>query len=209
MENNKNSTEMVKKRYAKAASFYDLMENFTTGSRESKWRQLSWSKVEGCNILEVGIGTGRNLPYYPAGVQVTGIDFSENMLKRATDKARKQNIQVELRLMDIQKLEFADNTFDSVVGTFVFCTVPDPILGLTEVRRVIKTGGKLVLLEHVISDNHVLAWVMNLVNPVVLWVGAGNINRHTVDNVAKSGFVIENVTPAGGVDKLIEARKQS
>jgi len=199
---------MVKRRYAKAASFYDLIENLTTGSHESKMRQLSWSKAEGSNILEVGIGTGRNIPYYPVGVQVTGIDFSENMLNRARDKATQQNIKVQLRLMDIQNMEFADNTFDSVVGTFIFCTVPDPILGLTEVRRVIKPGGKLVLLEHVISDNHILAWVMNLVNPIVLWVGGGNINRHTVDNVTNSGFAIEKVTTAGGSDKLIEARRQ-
>ncbi len=130
------------------------------------------------------------------------------MLKRAKDKATKQNIQVQLKLMDIQKMKFADNTFDSAVGTFIFCTVPDSILGLNEVKRVLKLGGKLVLLEHVISDNHVLAWVMNLVNPIVLWVGRRNINRHTVENVAKSGFVIEKVTSAGGVDELIEARKQ-
>lgn len=103
-ENGKKSSEVVKKRYAKIASFYDLMENLTTGSNESKSRQLSWSKVEGSNILEVGIGTGRNFPYYPADVQITGIDFSDNMLRRARDKAAKQNIQVWLILMDIQNM---------------------------------------------------------------------------------------------------------
>jgi len=73
---------------------------------------------------------------------------------------------------------------------------------------VLKPGGKLVLSEHVPSDNRALAWVMNLVNPIVLWIGGGNINRRTVENVTKSDFVIERVTLAGGVDKLIEARKQ-
>ncbi len=207
-DNKEKLTEMVKRRYAKIASFYDLMDNLTAGSNESKWRQLSWSKAEGSTILEIGIGTGRNFPYYPSGVQITGIDFSDNMLKQARNKAIKQNIQVQLSLMDIQKMEFTDNTFDSVVGTFIFCTVPDPIRGLAEVKRVLRPGGKLVLLEHVISDNHVLAWIMNLLNPIVLRVGGGNINRHTVDNVAKSGLVIEKVTTARGINKLIEARKR-
>lgn len=208
MQNRRNAAERVKDRYARAASFYDLLENLSTGSNEAKWRRTAWGRAEGSNVLEVGVGTGRNFPYYPAGLQITGIDFSENMLKRARDKSAEQNTHVQLILMDIQNMEFADNTFDSVVGTFVFCTVPDPIRGLSEVWRVLKPGGKLVLLEHVLSENRATATVMNLVNPVVWWVFGGNINRRTAETVAKCGFAIEQVSPSGGADRLIEARRQ-
>ncbi|TFH36301.1 MAG: class I SAM-dependent methyltransferase [Dehalococcoidia bacterium] len=142
MEDSSSSAKRVKDRYARAAAFYDLLENRTAGSNEASWRRVAWSRAEGSNVLEVGVGTGRNFPYYPAGAQITGIDFSENMLRRARDKAAEQGIHVRLSLMDIQSMEFADDTFDTVVGTFVFCTVPDPVRGLSEVRRVLKPGGK-------------------------------------------------------------------
>ena len=208
MEDSSSSAKRVKDRYARAAAFYDLLENLTAGSNEASWRRVAWSRAEGPNVLEVGVGTGRNFSYYPAGVQVTGIDFSENMLKRAREKSAGQGIHVHLSLMDIQNMEFADDTFDTVVGTFVFCTVPDPVRGLSEVRRVLKPGGKLVLLEHVLSENRATATVMNLVNPVVWWMFGGNINRRTVETVATCGFAIEQVTPSGGADRLIEGRRR-
>ncbi|GAI32981.1 unnamed protein product, partial [marine sediment metagenome] len=73
-----------------------------------------------------------------------------------------------MQQMDVQDLEFQDNTFDSIAASFVFCSVPDPVRGLTELERVCKPGGKVVLLEHVLSANRVLAWLMNLINPIVV-----------------------------------------
>ena len=132
------------------------------------------------------------------------------MLKRARDKAVGQKLKVGLQYGDVQSLEFEDNSFDSVVASFVFCSVPDPIRGLTEVGRVCKAGGKVVLLWHVLSANRILAWVMNLANPGVLRIVGANIKRHTVDNVTKSGLRVEQVTDlAAGIFKLIEARKQN
>jgi ubiquinone/menaquinone biosynthesis C-methylase UbiE len=203
------ATEATKKRYNRIAPVYDFMEGLTERSRYSKWREMLWSKVEGSDILEIGVGTGKNFPHYLKDAEITAIDFSEKMLSRAREKARKQGVQVRLQQMDVQNLEFEDNTFDTVVASFVFCSVPDPIRGLMEVKRVCKPEGKVLLLEHVLSANRVLAWLMNLTNPAAVRIVGANINRRTVENVTKSGLRVEQVTDlAAGIFKLIEARKK-
>ena len=166
--------------------------------------------MEGINILEVGVGTGKNFPYYLVDVEITAIDFSEKMLKHARNKMSKQRVKVRLEQMDIQNLGFEDNTFDTVVATFVFCSVPDPVRGLMEVERVCKPGGKVVLLEHVLSANRIIGGLMNLASPLVVRLIGANINRQTVANVTKSNLEVEQVNDLGaGVFKLIEARKGS
>jgi len=202
------ATKAARKRYNRLAPFYDLMEGLAE-KRYSGWRQLLWSKVEGKKILEVGVGTGKNFPYYPTKAEITAIDFSEKMLSRAKEKAEDHNVKVDLRQMDVQTLSFEDNTFDSVIATFVFCSVPDPVKGLMEIKRVCKPGGKVLLLEHVLSANRILAWLMNIMNPLVVRTMGPNINRKTVENVVKSGLKVEKVTDLStGIFKLIEARAQ-
>ena len=201
------NTEAARKRYDRIAPVYDFMEDLVERSRYSVWRELLWSKVEGNKILEVGVGTGKNFPYYLADAEITAVDFSEKMLSRATEKAKKQGLEIDLQQMDVQNLSFEDDIFDTVVATFVFCSVPDPIKGLREIGRVCKPGGKVLLLEHVLSANRILAFLMNLVNPIVVRAMGPNINRKTVENVANSGLKVEKVIDlAAGIFKLIEAR---
>jgi ubiquinone/menaquinone biosynthesis C-methylase UbiE len=207
MKEENQTTETARKRYDRIAPVYDLMEGLVERSRYSKWRELLWSKVEGSKILEVGVGTGKNFPYYPAHTEITAIDFSEKMLIRAREKAKRHKVRVDLQQMDVQNLRFEDHAFDTVVATFVFCSVPGPMKGLVEIGRVCKPGGKVLLLEHVLSANRILAWLMNLVNPVVVRIMGPNINRQTVENVMNSGLNVEKVTDlAVGIFKLIEAR---
>jgi len=202
------STELTRKRYNRIAKVYDLIEGAVERSRYSRWRDLLWSRVEGKRILEVGVGTGKNFAYYPEDSQITAIDLSEKMLARAREKAQRQDIKADLLQMDVQKMEFADETFESVVSTFVFCSVPDPIQGLREIKRVSRTGGKIILLEHVLSANRILAKIMNVANPLVVRMIGANINRPTVQNAAISGLAVEKVTDlAVGIFELIEARK--
>ena len=201
------TTEAAKRRYNRIAPVYDLMEILVERSRYGKWRELLWSKLEGTKILEVGVGTGKNFPYYPLKADITAIDFSEKMLSLARQKAEKQKVKVNLKQMDVQHLEFEDDTFDSVVASFVFCSVPDPIRGLVEVKRVCKPEGKVLLLEHVLSANRILALLMNLANPIVVHTMGPNINRRTEENVVNSGLKVERVTDlAAGIFKLIEAK---
>jgi len=199
--------ETTRKRYNRIAPLYDMMEAFVERHRFRVWRQLLWSQVKPGHILEVGVGTGKNMPYYPSGARVTAIDLSERMLERAHERAQRLGLRVNLHLMDVQYLTFPDNTFDTAVATFVFCSVPDPILGLRELARVVKPDGDIWLLEHVRIDKPVIGPVMDALNPLVVRIMGANINRRTVENVKRAGLEIVSVRNLSGeLVKLIHTR---
>jgi ubiquinone/menaquinone biosynthesis C-methylase UbiE len=160
---------------------------------KDEWRVDLFSHVSG-RVLEVGIGTGANLPFYPNQIQsLTGVDFSEGMLKHAKKKVTKGNFSFPIELMeeDIQALPFSDNTFDSVVSTCVFCSVPDPLIGLKELRRVCKPTGRIFMLEHMRSENKLVGVVMDLLNPLTVRLWGANINRETIETIKAAGLEIE------------------
>ncbi len=204
----KSDSAAIRKRYDRIAPYFEGMEAVVEGLVFKSWRKKLWDQVEGHHILEVGVGTGKNFDYYPKDARMTAIDFSEQMLKQATLKRDRKNTVVNLELMDIQSLCFADNSFDTVICSFVFCSVPMPVKGLKELYRVCKPGGQVLLLEHVLSSNPVLAAVMNLLNPVIVGLFGANINRNTVKNVKACAFTSVHVDErSGDIIKLIEARK--
>jgi ubiquinone/menaquinone biosynthesis C-methylase UbiE len=206
----KTDSVTIRKRYDRIAPFYEVLEAMMEGLLFKVWRKRLWMKVDkdAWHILEVGVGTGKNFEFYPAEARITAIDFSPAMLKQAELKRTRKNIAVELELMDVQSLCFADNSFDTVIASFVFCSVPLPLKGLKELYRVCKPGGQVLLLEHVVSSNRILSWLMNLLNPVVLALVGANINRNTVKNVQGCGFAWVRIDErSGDMIKLIEARK--
>jgi len=198
----------IRKRYDRIAPYFEGIEAMMEGLIFKSWRKRLWAQVEGHHILEVGVGTGKNFDYYPKNARITAIDFSEQMLKQAEQKRARKNSNVELELMDVQSLCFADNSFDTVICSFVFCSVPSPAKGLKELYRVCKPGGQVLLLEHVLSSNPVLAGIMNLLNPLVVGLFGANINRNTVKNVKACTFTSVHVDQrSSDIIKLIEARK--
>ena len=202
------ATELTRARYQRLSKFYDLMQ---AGSekRFSPWRERLWALVRGRRVLEVGVGTGRNIDYWPAGVSMAAIDFTPGMLAIAQQRAQTLGVTADLRIGDIQALDFPDGSFDAVVGTCVFCSVPDPVLGLRELRRVVRPGGQVLLLEHVRSARRVLGTLMDAFNPLVVRVMGANINRRTVANVRAADLRIDRVDDLDRLDifKLIVARR--
>lgn len=190
-------TETIRRRYNRTALFYDWMDFMIRDDARKEVIGMARGKV-----LEVGAGTGKNLPFYPPECDVTAIDFSSGMLKRARERAEKLNLKVTLLEMDAQHMEFPNDSFDTVVATCVFCSVPDPIKGLKEIKRVCKPDGLVILLEHVRSENPVLGRIMDILNPVTVSMVGSNINRRTVENVSEAGLNLKNVKNMGSTSIL-------
>ena len=202
------ATERTRASYQRISRVYDLME-ILPERRYVPWRKNLWEQVHAPHVLEIGVGTGKNMPYYPAGMKITAIDLTPGMLERARKRAIELDLDITLQLGDAQALDFPDNSFDSVVATFVFCSVPDAVKGLREIRRVLKPAGQLFLLEHMRASNPVLGLLMDVLNPLVVRMMGANINRRTVENVQAADFEQVDVTElaAGGIFKYIRAHK--
>jgi len=202
------SDDKTRQRYDRLAPYFDELEGLLEGAFFKQWRQTLWQQATGPDILEVGVGTGKNFPFYPPDARITAIDFSEKMLQRAMEKKQRDGVKVDLFLQDVESLPYADNSFDTVIATFVFCSVPHPKKGLLELYRVCKPGGQVLLLEHVLSSNKLMAMMMNAMNPLVRRVFGANINRQTVKNVQSCPFQKVMLDPASrDMVKMIRAIK--
>lgn len=175
-----------KQYYNRNAAFYDKMLAPVDGTL-SKWRKELLKDANGVT-LEIGIGTGKSLDHYPQGVSVTGIDSSENMLKYACRRVNGNTHVDKLLIMDAESLNFPDNTFDTVVASCVFCSVHDPVKAFREIKRVCKSKGTILLLEHVRSERKVLGKIMDILNPITYTLYGDNINRKTYNNLLEAGF---------------------
>ena len=141
--------------------------------------------------LEVGIGTGLNIPFYPAGVRVTGIDLSEAMLRIARMRASECAQAVELKQGDAEALPFPDASFDTVVSTFSLCAVLDDRRALAEMRRVLRPGGLLLLADHIAGKTWPVRTVQRLLEVYTIPHGGEHFLRRPFNLVQRDGFEIE------------------
>ncbi|WP_346297706.1 class I SAM-dependent methyltransferase [Geoglobus acetivorans] len=195
-----------KKKYDRIARVYDLMESPMEIFALSKWRKELMEIVDGKNILEVGIGTGKNIPHYKDW-RVVGVDISRKMLEKAAIKSRHIGRELDLVVADVEALPFKDESFDGIISTFVFCSVENPLAGLKELHRVLKKGGKAYFLEHMRCENDFAGRIMDFINPIFRAIGP-EINRKTAENIRKTGFkILEEKYLRTSVFRIIVAEK--
>lgn len=184
----------VRTAYDRIAFLYDFIDLFIPQA----WRQRAVSLAKG-RTLEAGVGSGLNLPFYSAACsEVVGIDISPRMLSKAAGRISRCPVPVSLYEMDVQHIAFPDASFDTVLATCVFCTVPDPVRGLRELCRVCKPDGTIILVEHMRSRRPWLGNVMDWLNPLSVSLLNDHINRRTVDNVQKAGIYIREAADLSG-----------
>ena len=195
-----------KKRYDRIAPLFDLMEFLPEKIAMGRWRKKLLSYLGPGQTLEIGVGTGKNLPHYPMGLPQVAVDISRRMIEIAGKKVLPEHT-VRFAVMNAEMLAFPAGIFDNVVVTFVFCSVFDPVKGLRELRRVVKPGGQVLFIEHVLPGTSLLKFLFNLFNPVVVRIFGANINRRTVENIARAGFTVKReINLRGDVVKLIVAQ---
>ncbi len=161
----------VERAYDFYAPVYDFIFDwiFAPG-RAAAVQELALKSGE--TVLEVGIGTGLNLPLYPPSCRLTGVDLSQEMLDKAVERAQKLAMpNLVLKVMDAASLDFSDSEFDKAVATYTISAVPDPVAVLREMKRVVKPGGLLVILNHFRSERRVSGWLEDLVAPVCTRLG--------------------------------------
>ncbi len=180
--------------YSFHAKLYDAICGWEERRGLLEWRHKLVGDVEG-DVLEIGAGTGRNLPYYPAGARVFASEFDPVMFNAAAPRARAAQATILPLLADGMRLPFAQDSFDVVVIGLALCSIPNPVAAMAGVRRVLKPEGHFRFLEHVRdAPGSKRARMQDRVNPLWRAVSGGcNCNRRSADLVANSGFVIENL----------------
>jgi ubiquinone/menaquinone biosynthesis C-methylase UbiE len=178
-------------KWDRAAATFDLMS-----SRGPEWRWAPakkefFSAMQG-KILFLAVGTGLDIPFFPSGREITGLDISPRMLEKAKPRVDAYEGKIELREMDVHDLAFDAGSFDQVFTSCTFCSVPNPVAGLESLRRVLKPGGELRMFEHTGSRWFPFSLMMNVMTPLSRRVGP-EMNRPTVENVERAGFRIREV----------------
>ncbi len=186
-------SDNISDKYDRVADRYDRMEALVEKLLFRKARRKTIEHAHG-TVLEIGVGTGKNLPYYSSKEIVTGIDLSRGMLDQAITRASAmKHLDVDLIHMNAEHLTFPDDSFDTIVSTFVFCTVGDPHVGLREALRVLKPGGTAIFLEHMRSRIPPLNLPLLMMNLFTRPLLGTSMLRKTEKNIRSAGFVVHRV----------------
>lgn len=170
--------------------FYDIAVYPLERLVLSRWRRELIGQAEG-KVLEVGAGTGGNLPYYQRASALVVTDYNEPMLRRGANRRRKPDGDVNFVVTDAQHLPFASGCFDSVIATLAFCTIPQPGMAMREIKRVLRPGGQLLLLEHVRAGKAWAVAIQNQLTPCWSRLADGcHLNRNTLELAQNNGFIV-------------------
>lgn len=196
------------RRYQRIAPFYDVLDLPFEYGRYRRIRAQVFHDLSG-RLLDAGVGTGRNMPFYPSGAQVVGIDLSPAMLKRAALRGAASPASVELQRMDVTSLDFPDGYFDAAVATFLFCVLPEDLhlSALRELGRVVRPGGTIRFLEYVRPHGTVRRAVSRLWEPWIGWAYGARFDRDVEKHIAAAGLEpIDVHFVFSDLIKFIEAR---
>ena len=187
------ANELRRRSWAKEAPGYDkrmgFIERRVLGPTHRSW---ACSRVTG-KTLEVAIGTGLNLASYPAGVELVGLDLSPEMLELARQRAEELRREVDLRVGDAHALPFDANTFHAVVCTYSLCNIPNPRKAVAEMNRVLRPGGRLLLVDHIASDRRPILWIQKAIEFFSIRAEGEHMTRRSLGHVAAEGFdVVES-----------------
>ncbi len=181
------TSQEIRRKYAKFAPWYDWMEGIPEFLGVHRFRRELLQRVSG-NVLEIAVGTGKNLRYYPSGCRIVAVDLSLEMLGVARKRAAGLKLNIPFSVMDAEALAFPDRSFDTVVSSLTLCTFPDPVAALREMTRVCRADGRILLLEHGRSDREWLGrWQDRRADRHAKPLGC-HWNRQPLDLAAQAGL---------------------
>ncbi len=178
-------------KWDRAAQTFDFMNAYGPERRWGATKRKLFSAMQG-RVLFLAVGTGLDIQFFPPQQTIVAIDISPKMLEQAQTRIAAYDGDIDAHVMDVQALTFADDHFDQVFTSCTFCSVPDPVAGLREIRRVLKPGGRLRMFEHTASRFQPFRLFMDVMTPLTRLFGP-DLNRPTVDNVIAAGFEIAEV----------------
>jgi ubiquinone/menaquinone biosynthesis C-methylase UbiE len=200
-------TERIRRIQDKEASRYDRQISFFERILFGGGREWVCSRAEG-EVLELAAGTARNLPFYPKGIKLTAVELSPEMLAIARERAVELSHDVDLQLGDVQDLDFPDESFDTVICTLGLCTIPDPRQAVAEAHRVLRPGGRLLLLEHVRSPSTPVRAVQRVLDPLAVRFEGDHLTREPLEYLEAEGFAVEELKRSKwGIVERVLARK--
>jgi len=196
----------IRARWNRLSRHYGLIERLSERYLQP-WRRVLWQRASG-RILEMGAGTGLNLPYYPAGAEIMACDLSKGMLHKAVERARGKNVRILFCEADICHLPFPDGAFDTTAETFVFCSLADPVPCLREMGRVTRPGGQILLLDHVRIERPLIGPLMDRLNTATVRLAGEHITHRMDAFVHAAGLEIVESQRLGfmGIIQFIVAR---
>ncbi len=183
---------VTKAKWDKVAPNFDVMSGYGPEKRWAPYKRELFSKMGDGRILFLAVGTGLDIPFFPPRKSVVGIDISDKMLEVAKPRIDAYDGEIETHPMDVHEMPFGDGSFDQVFTSCTFCSVPTPVQGLAQLRRVLRPGGDLYMFEHTGSRYYPFRLMMNLMTPLTSRLGP-EMNRDTVHNVGAAGFELREV----------------